>query len=55
MAVHETRTLVRLEALRFADISLLFYIFVINYLKSEIKLKYLNTQSVPRRKHTPRL
>jgi predicted phosphatase len=32
-----------LQALRLTDISLLFHIFVINHLKSEIKLKYLNT------------
>jgi hypothetical protein len=41
-----------LQALQLADISLLFYIFVINHLKSDIKLKYLKTQSVPRSKHT---
>jgi predicted phosphatase len=42
-----------LQALRFTDISLLFYIFVINHLKWEMKLKYLKTQSVPCSKHTP--
>jgi hypothetical protein len=42
-----------LQALRFTVISLLFYILVINHLKSEIKLKYLKTLSVPRSKYTP--
>jgi hypothetical protein len=41
-----------LQALRFTNICLLFCTLVINHLQSEIKLKYLKTQSVPHSKHT---
>jgi hypothetical protein len=38
----------------FTNIYLLFYIFVFNHLKTEIKLNYiLQAKFVPRSKHTP--
>jgi hypothetical protein len=53
VAVHGTPNIGALQALRFTDISLLFYVFVINHLKTEIKLKYSEPQSLPCCKHTP--